>query len=129
VSQRKSLSNQPAAPASGLPPTRRAGARHEVSARVSFRRASGEISGWALNVSRGGVRAILEERVELGDEFDITIGDSALERPGRVVWTQDEPDGSIVGVSFLDDLAHPPWPGMVAASARPPGDGSGSDGG
>jgi len=70
--------------------------------------------GWALNVSRGGVRAILEENVELGEEYEVTIGEDgeagspALTRRGRVVWVQDEPDGVIVGFEFLMSTgAHP----------------------
>jgi len=89
----------------GVPPTRRGGggARREVSKRVSFLEGEREITGWALNVSRGGLRAIVEDKVELGAEFKIAIGDDEVRRLGRIVWIQDEPDGSIVGVSFLDD--------------------------
>ena len=60
-----------------------------------------EIPGWTLNVSRGGVRAIVEENVASGDTFSVAIGDGAP-RLGRVVWAQEQPDGAIVGVSFLD---------------------------
>jgi hypothetical protein len=59
--------------------------------------------GWALNISRGGIRVILEERVELGEEYELTVGteeDSPLTRPARVVWVQEEPDGFIVGLEF-----------------------------
>lgn len=100
-------------PVPGLPPTRRAGgARHEVSDRVTFMQGANEISGWALNLSRGGLRAIVEEPVELGAEYQIVIGDEK-QRPGRIVWIQEEPDGAIVGVSFLDatdGLTPPPAP-------------------
>ncbi len=58
--------------------------------------------GWALNISRGGVRAILEGKVSLGEDFDVTVGEeSKLKRKGRIVWLQEEPDGLIVGVEFL----------------------------
>ena len=58
--------------------------------------------GWALNVSRGGVRAILEEQLLLGEEFEVTIGDSnPLVRRARVVWLQEEKDGVIVGLEFI----------------------------
>ena len=68
--------------------------------------------GWALNISRGGVRAILEEPVELGEEYEITIGEEgtpgSLTRRGRVVWLQDEPDGVIAGFEFIFGTgAHP----------------------
>jgi hypothetical protein len=60
------------------------------------------VDGLALNISEGGLRAILEEQVELGQTFDISVGESEERRSGQVVWIQDEPDGAIVGVQFLD---------------------------
>ena len=102
--KRRNLTPPTGAPVQGLPPTRRAGgARREVSERVYFHQGDREIIGWALNISRGGLRAILEDPVELGAEFQIGVGESGSRRPGRIVWIQDEPDGAIVGVSFLDD--------------------------
>ena len=85
---------------------RRGGARREVSARVALRSVTGDdlrYEGWALNVSRGGVRAILEEKLELGQEFEIDVGDpnESPSRRGRVVWVQEEPDGVIVGIEFV----------------------------
>jgi hypothetical protein len=93
--------------------TRRSGARHEVSARVTLRAASGiELEGWALNVSRGGLRVILEGTVELGAEYEVTIALSSPPSPGseaasmtnaligRVVWLQEEPDGVVAGLEF-----------------------------
>jgi hypothetical protein len=88
--------------------TRRGGARHEVSARVTLKSKTGDvIEGWALNVSRGGVRVIVEERVELGGEFEVTLGggaEGADGQPmvGRIVWVQEEPDGVIAGIEFRD---------------------------
>ncbi len=67
-----------------------------------------EIPGWALNLSRGGLRAIVEERVDLGEELDIRLDEELEPRRGRIVWAQDEPDGTIVGVSFLERLQVPP---------------------
>ncbi len=84
--------------------TRRGGARHEVSARVSLKTAAGEVlEGWALNVSRGGIRVILEDKVELGAEFEVTMSTGADPAPpvaGRVVWVQEEPDGVVAGIEF-----------------------------
>jgi hypothetical protein len=98
--------------------TRRGGARMEVSARVtlvsrgsrSSERASRgpeaggtELHGWALNVSRGGVRVILEEPVPLGGEYDVTVTDAngaSGPHHGRIVWVQDEPDGVVAGIEF-----------------------------
>jgi hypothetical protein len=81
---------------------RRGGARHEVTERVALRDDGGAtLEGWALNVSRGGLRAILEGKVSLGQRFDVVIGSEDLTaRPSRVVWVQEEPDGVIVGLEF-----------------------------
>ena len=124
----------------GLHATRRGGARREVSARVTLvprsaprtapatgvqadgdgagdgdgddvEAAGRTLEGWALNVSRGGVRVILEEKVELGAEFEIAMvdGTALAEAPtlrvGRIVWVQEEPDGVVAGVEFCEDDA------------------------
>ena len=81
------------------------GLRREASERVSVLTERGKISGWTLNLSRGGVRLVLEEALSVGVSYDLVFeGDGGTERrrPGRVVWAQDEPDGQIVGVQFLD---------------------------
>ena len=80
-------------------------------AAASEEAASDELPGWALNISRGGLRAIIEDRVQIGDEFEIQIGDEPTLRQGQIVWTQDEPDGTIVGVSFRERLEEAP-PGV-----------------
>src|SRR5436189_246209 len=60
---------------SGIHAMRRGGARREVTERVTLRSEEGPpLEGWALNVSRGGLRVILEEKVVLGQKFDVTIG-------------------------------------------------------
>ena len=87
---------------SGVHAMRRGGARREVTERVSLRFEDGRVlDGWALNVSRGGLRAILEEKVLLGQKLDVGVGtDEVIHRRGRVVWVQEEPDGVIVGIEF-----------------------------
>ncbi len=59
------------------------------------------IDGWALNVSRGGLRAIVDEVIELGAEVRVAVGDGPA-RPCRIVWIQEEPDGAIIGAEYLD---------------------------
>jgi hypothetical protein len=86
-----------------------------VTERVVLKGDACSYEGWALNVSRGGVRAILEDQVDLGEEFEVTIGDSApLVRQARVVWVQEEKDGVVVGLEFLSlsvtDRAASPLP-------------------
>lgn len=93
-----------------------------MSERVSFARDGHLIDGWALNASRGGLRAIVEEPVDLGGEYAIVLGDAAP-RFGRVVWIQEEPDGAIVGVSFLDasdDQPSEPPPASGTSAPSPP---------
>lgn len=81
---------------------RRGGARREVTERVQLRTEDKRtFEGWALNISRGGLRAILEDKVHLGQKFDIIMGtDERIHRTGRIVWVQEEPDGVIVGIEF-----------------------------
>ncbi len=79
-----------------------------MSYRVAFFRGEVELPGWALNLSRGGLRAVVEDRVELGEELSVHIDEIGVKRRGRVVWTQEEPDGTIVGVSFFDRIEQPP---------------------
>ena len=107
VKNRRSLTPDVGVPAeTGAHPVRRGGARHEVADRVHIVGAHMKMrDGWALNISRGGLRALFEEAVELGEEYEITVGDdsngTALTRRGRVVWVQEEPDGVVVGFEFM----------------------------
>ncbi len=83
---------------------RRGGARSGVTARVTLQGGAKAYEGWALNVSRGGVRLILEDSVQVGEEYGVTVGDaesSPLVRRGRVVWLQQETDGVVVGLEFI----------------------------
>ena len=89
-------------------PTRRAtGARHAATYRILFFGRAIQFAGWALNISRGGFRAVVEERIELGAQFDAQIADESIRRRVHVVWTQEERDGTILGVKFLEPLATP----------------------
>ncbi|HVK68036.1 MAG TPA: PilZ domain-containing protein [Polyangium sp.] len=99
-----------------FPPTaklgRRASTRRPFTERVVFRREEREVHGFALNISLGGLRAILDEPVGLGDCFEVSLGDEGS-RSGRVVWIQEELGGAIVGLAFLDAAT-------VAREAEPP---------
>jgi hypothetical protein len=123
---RRSLTPTVGATAGSVHATRRAGARHEISKRVAVKRlragAEGSaaclLDGWALNVSRGGLRVILEEKVEPGDDVEVTLLDgSANDGPasgrvqvGRVVWVQEEADGVVAGIAFAPGEGPPPDP-------------------
>lgn len=107
VKNRRSLTPEMGVPAvaGDAHAMRRGGPRREMTERVHLVGQNFKTrEGWALNVSRGGVRVILEERVELGEEYEVTVGDAetaSLTRKGRVVWLQEEPDGFIVGMEFI----------------------------
>lgn len=119
---RRNFTPPPSAPAPDTHGTRRqsGGARRESSDRVRLHGKDGEVEGWSLNISRGGVRIIVEDRIELGSEYEISIGDEEhLRRPCRVVWVQDEADGQICGVQYLDTSTGPPPPGMLPDSPEP----------
>lgn len=126
---RKNLTPPMGIPVPGQHSQRRGsgGARREASDRVRLTSATGEVEGWTLNLSRGGVRIITEDRVELGREYDISIGDDEhVRRPCRVVWVQDEADGQIAGVQFLDTATGAPAPGTVPPPPSvPPAGGTG----
>jgi hypothetical protein len=107
----------------GVHAMRRGGARREVSERVSLQSVAGGplVEGWALNVSKGGVRVILEDKVDLGKEYDVTVGDlekGGTAARGRIVWVQEEPDGAVVGIEFVGQS------GTHPSAAPPAPDGS-----
>jgi hypothetical protein len=91
------------------------GARREASERVLLRTTGFETTGWTLNVSRGGIRAVVEDALLQGGEYQLIVGDEETAAPRRasVVWLQDETDGQIVGLKYLD----------VEDSSLPPKDG------
>lgn len=110
----------------GLSPTRRlGGTRRETSDRVRFKVGAREVEGWALNLSRGGLRAIVDEPIDLGTEVEVAIADAAF-RPSRIVWIQEEPDGAIVGVEFLDIEGPASIPPPEPAPSSSPDDPAGS---
>lgn len=76
------------------------GARREATERVVLRAGAFEVDAWTLNVSRGGLRVVVEEPVTVGNEYEV-VGESGA-RPARVVWVREETDGQIAGLQFLD---------------------------
>jgi hypothetical protein len=104
VAKRRSLTPSPGLSAPGVHATRRGGARRELTDRVHLAFGGSNVEGWTLNVSRGGIRLILEDAVELGVDVEIQFDalPDAPRRKGRVVWVQEELDGVVVGVKFLD---------------------------
>ena len=67
-----------------------------------------EAVGWTLNVSRGGIRAVMEEELDANAEYLVIVGE-APPRRARVAWARSESDGQIVGIRFLDaDGSVPP---------------------
>src|SRR3954471_4892394 len=110
--KRRSLTPSKGAGEGDVHATRRGsgGARKEVTDRVVLREGATELPGWALNESRGGIRVILEDRVELGHQYEVEMGNDGGNRTrrARVVWVQEENDGMIVGLEFVSEP--PPTP-------------------
>ena len=95
---------------SGTVPQRRnlGGARREASERVVLRIGEGqaEIPAWTLNVSRGGLRLVVEEPVVIGGCYSVAVGE-AEPRQAQVIWVREEADGQIAGLKFVADQAIP----------------------
>jgi len=105
--------NAPATP-QWTPRRSAGGARKEATERVSLKAPGFETTGWTLNVSRGGLRAIVEERLTLGVEYEITVGDAPAPRRAVLVWSQEQADGQIVGLKYTDvDGSLPPPDGSA----------------
>lgn len=70
-------------------------------------RGQDELDGWALNLSRGGLRIIIEDVLVAGEDIRISIGDEGdddyVVRNARIAWARKEPDGTIAGVEFSDE--------------------------
>lgn len=93
------------------------GARREASERVILTvkgsRGASEILAWTLNVSRGGLRVVVEDPVHIGGKYDVQLGEGQP-RPAKVVWIREEADGQIAGLKYED------VEGEVPGSTYPP---------
>jgi len=121
---RRSSSPEIPLPPGAVHGTRRAGSRRAATERVRLRREKFQTTGWTLNISRGGARLVVEESVELGGEYEVEIGEQPESRGVRIVWVQDEADGQIVGVQFLDgdgSVPPPPPPSSPVATDKSKG--------
>ncbi|MBN2197561.1 MAG: PilZ domain-containing protein [Polyangiaceae bacterium] len=79
------------------------GARRATSERVTLCREEAEVEGWSLNVSRGGLRVVIEGQLNEGDLVDVQAGDANTpSRPARIAWVKSAPGGQVVGLQFLD---------------------------
>ena len=103
----------PSGEACDAPRVRRSdGPRKNTSERVIFHFSDRTVGGWALNMSRGGLRAIVEEQVSEGEKFELSVGESEERRAACIVWVRAAKDGSVVGISFV---------GSPFRSVPPPG--------
>jgi len=66
-----------------------------------IRRQGFESTGWTLNISRGGLRAVFEDALDPAVEYDVTVGEEPA-RKASIAWSRAEADGQIVGLRFLD---------------------------
>jgi hypothetical protein len=105
---------------------RTSGARVEASERITLRAPGFETQGWTLNVGRGGVRVVLEDRIEHERDYELFFSDDANGRRVQVAWAQEQADGQIVGLKYLDVE---PLPNPEGASSLPPPPSPGNTGG
>ncbi len=73
-----------------------------VNEPVIFRKGDRRVEGWTLNISHGGLRAILDDSMAIGEVYDVFLVECQHRRRARVVWVQEEKDGAVVGISFVD---------------------------
>lgn len=83
------------------------GARREATERVLLQKGDFEAVAWTLNVSRGGLRVVVEEAVCVGEEYLVQVGEQPA-RLARVIWLREEPDGQIAGLQFSPADDEPP---------------------
>jgi hypothetical protein len=98
------------------------GARIELSERVTVRinGASDQATeGWTLNVSRGGLRAVVEQALDPALEYEVAVGGGPARR-ACIAWSKGEADGQIVGLRFLDvEGSVPPEDGTTPGASGP----------
>lgn len=83
---------------------------------MTLRSTRGEVTGWTLNVSRGGARLVVEDPLAVGQLWDLWVSDATKSRPIRVVWVREEAGGQIVGIQYMDtEGTIPPFEGSIDA--------------
>lgn len=98
------------------------GARREASERVTITRPElPEVEGWTLNVSRGGLRVVVEDLLQVGEMVEVRIGsdEATPTRPARIAWLKEAADGQIVGLQLLDTVGSIPPPDEPPADDLP----------
>lgn len=112
-------------PSSATPHSQRrqsGGARIELSERVTLRvngASDPATEGWTLNVSRGGLRAVIERELDPALEYEVEVGDGPARR-ASIAWSKGEADGQIVGLRFLDvEGSVPPEDGTMPGTSGP----------
>jgi hypothetical protein len=74
----------------------------EASERITLRAPGFETQGWTLNVGRGGVRVVLEDRIERERVYELFFSDDSTGRRVRLAWSTDQADGQIAGLQYLE---------------------------
>ncbi len=104
-------------PPSSSPPgalRRNGGGRVAFDRRAVIVHGGRSLDAWSMNVSRGGLRVIMEDEVAPGDEVDVVVGEPGeldyFCKAARVAWVQPEQGGFIVGLEFKDNGSAPSVP-------------------
>lgn len=98
---------------------REGGPRQNMSEPVRFGNGDDAVTGWTLNMSRGGLRAVVESPLAPGSVVNVTVGEAGVPRQARVVWMHEERGGAVVGLSFLDTPGSAPPPEDSSPGAPP----------
>jgi uncharacterized protein (TIGR02266 family) len=84
---------------------RKTGRRVPADFRVDIATGKGKISGWAKDISRGGVFVYTDQDLPREAEIDLELhlpeSDEPETIPGRVAWLRGSGPGSGIGVQFL----------------------------
>ncbi len=84
----------------------RAYSRIPHHAEIGVHSAAGELFGWSLNISLGGVRAVLacddvaKLRAVLACGRAVVTLDGKHARWARIAWVSEQADGAVVGFAF-----------------------------
>ena len=63
-----------------------------------------ESRGWCLNISKGGARIMINQKLTIGEILEIKIerANDWRKVTGRVVWVKPLADGCIAGIAFIE---------------------------
>jgi hypothetical protein len=88
------------------PPSRRLAGRYPLNADVEILEPF-NAHGVVINASSGGLRVAVEVELPLDAVcvVEVHLEDGKTVELARVAWVQEQPDGFVVGLSFVNEVA------------------------